>query len=36
MILHLFNVVKSERDLQEWIAGGSGINDWEGREEGVT
>jgi glutaminase len=26
--LHLFNVAKSERDLQQWIAGGEGINDW--------
>ena len=26
--LHLFNVAKSERDLQEWIAGGDGLNDW--------
>lgn len=26
--LHLFNVAKPERNLQEWIAGGSGINDW--------
>jgi glutaminase len=26
--LHLFNVAKPERNLQEWIAGGEGINDW--------
>jgi glutaminase len=26
--LHLFNVARAERDFQEWIAGGSGINDW--------
>jgi glutaminase len=26
--LHLFNVAKPERDLQEWIAGGDSINDW--------
>ncbi len=26
--LHLFNVAKPERDLQEWIAGGDGIDDW--------
>lgn len=26
--LHLFNVAKSERDLQEWITGGNNINDW--------
>jgi glutaminase len=26
--LHLFNVAKADRDLQEWIAGGEGINDW--------
>lgn len=26
--LHLFNMAKPERDLQEWIAGGDGINDW--------
>ncbi len=26
--LHLFNVAKSDRDLQEWIAGGNRINDW--------
>jgi glutaminase len=26
--LHLFNVAKSERDLQEWITGGDGIHDW--------
>lgn len=26
--LHLFNVAKSERDLQEWIAGGAGLDDW--------
>ena len=26
--LHLFNVAKGERNLEEWIAGGEGINDW--------
>ncbi|PPS40685.1 glutaminase A [Chroococcidiopsis sp. TS-821] len=26
--LHLFNVAAPERNLQEWIAGGDGINDW--------
>lgn len=26
--LHLFNAAKADRDLQEWIAGGEGINDW--------
>jgi glutaminase len=26
--LHLFNVAKSDRDLQEWIAGGNNIDDW--------
>jgi glutaminase len=26
--LHLFNVAKPERDLQEWITGGNSINDW--------
>jgi len=26
--LHLFNVAKPERNLQEWIAGGDSINDW--------
>ena len=26
--LHLFNFAKPERDLQEWITGGDGINDW--------
>lgn len=26
--LHLFNAAKSDRDLDEWIAGGNGINDW--------
>lgn len=26
--LHLFNVAKPERDLQQWIAGGDDINDW--------
>ena len=26
--LHLFNVAKPEKDLQEWIVGGDGIDDW--------
>ncbi|MBF2051477.1 MAG: glutaminase A [Leptolyngbya sp. IPPAS B-1204] len=26
--LHLFNVTTPERKLQDWIAGGDGINDW--------
>ena len=26
--LHLFNMAKSERDLQDWIARENGINDW--------
>jgi glutaminase len=26
--LHLFNVAKSNRNLEEWIAGGEDINDW--------
>ncbi len=26
--LHLFNVAKSERDLQQWIEGGAEVNDW--------
>ena len=26
--LHLFNVAKGDRNLEEWIAGGDGINDW--------
>ena len=26
--LHLFNAAKGERNLEEWIAGGEGINDW--------
>ncbi|MCW6038308.1 glutaminase A [Spirulina subsalsa FACHB-351] len=26
--LHLFNAAKSDRNLEEWIAGGEGINDW--------
>jgi glutaminase len=26
--LHLFNVAKSEHDLQQWIAGGNDVNDW--------
>ena len=26
--LHLFNVAKPEKDLQEWITGGNGIDDW--------
>ncbi len=26
--LHLFNVAKPTHDLQEWITGGSGLNDW--------
>ncbi len=26
--LHLFNTAKSDRNLEEWIAGGEGINDW--------
>ncbi|PSB13160.1 glutaminase A [filamentous cyanobacterium CCP2] len=26
--LHLFNVASPERNLQEWIAGGDGVNDW--------
>ncbi|MCC5645753.1 glutaminase A [Nostoc sp. CHAB 5824] len=26
--LHLFNVAKPERDLQQWLVGGDGINDW--------
>lgn len=26
--LHLFNVAKPKHNLQEWIAGGEGINDW--------
>ncbi|MDY7012987.1 MAG: glutaminase A [Cyanobacteriota bacterium] len=26
--LHLFNAAKPERNLQEWIAGGEGIDDW--------
>ena len=26
--LHLFNVAKSERNLEEWIAGSERINDW--------
>ncbi len=26
--LHLFNVAKPEKDLQEWIVGGNGIDDW--------
>ena len=26
--LHLFNAAKSDRNLEEWIAGGDGINDW--------
>ncbi|WNZ21924.1 glutaminase A [Leptolyngbya sp. NK1-12] len=26
--LHLFNVTTPERELQDWIAGGDGINDW--------
>ena len=26
--LHLFNVAKPDRNLQDWIAGGSGVNDW--------
>lgn len=26
--LHLFNVAKAERDLQEWISGGNGLDHW--------
>jgi glutaminase len=26
--LHVFNVAKSDRNLDEWLEGGSGINDW--------
>ena len=26
--LHLFNVAQSDRNLEEWIAGGDSINDW--------
>ena len=26
--LHLFNAAKSDRNLEEWIAGGEGIDDW--------
>jgi glutaminase len=26
--LHLFNMAKPDRDLQEWIAGGNSIDDW--------
>jgi glutaminase len=26
--LHLFNVAKPDRDLQEWIVGGTGVDEW--------
>ena len=26
--LHLFNVAQSDRNLEEWIAGGDGVDDW--------
>jgi glutaminase len=26
--LHVFNVAKSDRNLDEWLEGGSGLNDW--------